>query len=587
MTRTRARILAGLFVIGLVVPGAFFMQPPRAHAQWATVTVGGLGTIQQTISAVANVAQEVSQYMLVIDKYVLEPLAFIESGNLVKAITAGVLKYVAGQTNGTGIQQFVQNLRGLQRDVGTVQALAFIGEFNKYSNSPFASAISASLAQNYLQQTSLRGFFASNQCTLGSVSPNIQQFLAGNWSQGGAAAWLALSTNNQNNPYMLHAAAQAELSKLVVDATAAKLTELGWSNGFLSWCGPQDLGAQTQAGATQSALVAATAVPPDVSGGSASNGNCPSGSTNDGGVCYTCASGYSYSGGGFCKPTSSAVSGAGASCTNADGTPGTVETPGSVISNELNKALGLNWDKVVAFGNQVGPEINSILGSIAQVMNTVNFATQVLGGGSSSGGLAGVATPSSSGAQSALDQYANQDGYLGATQASVNQGAVSQSSISDFVNRVNSYEQDWTTIRAAAVTASSSLAQLASSCSMQANAAQTASINEVQPVLTQANQASTAIANARAMIARVQAESTATTPGSTGALTADLQALQTMPPTASDYATAQQNASVLTMATSTPPGSLTVSSGSTVDQMNLIAKNANALKNACIAYATH
>ncbi len=535
------KLVALALVVVLCAPVPLLVAPRPARAGGFPV-FDAFNFVKNSITSVATVAQAASSASLVIDKYVLEPLAFIESGNLVKSITAGVLKFVAGQTNGTGAPQFVQDVRGFQRSVSDTQALAFVNQFNADSNSPFGSSISASLAQNYLQQTSLRGFFAANQCTLSAVSPNENAFLAGDWSQGGTAAWFALTTEPQNNPFLLNFQAQAELSSLVVNATDAQLQELNWGNGFLSWCG--------------------------------ASGSSGSGASSDGvqQVAVTGAAGQ-----GYVSPQ------AGQTCMQSDGKPGIIKTPGSVISSELNQALGLNWQKVTSFGNEVGPEINSIMGSIATVMNTINFASNLLGGGSGSGGLAGVAAPSSSGAQSALAQYANQSGYLGATPSSVNQNTVSQSQLANFENQVNTYQSDWNTIGNAAQAASTALGQLSSGCAAAANLAQGALQSEVDPVLAHVAQAATTVSNANSMIAKIQAEQGSTVAGASGALTADLLALQNMPPSTADVANAEQASTVLALATSTPPGSLTVSGGSTIDQMNLITRNANTLLSACIA----
>ncbi len=542
MHRSVAMLLLLVVLVVATGSGAFLAAPRVAHANDYNGDVPEIITqVSSTLSKVANIATAASTAALQVDKYVLEPLAFIESGNLIKSITAGVLNFVAGQTNGTGAPQFVQDLRGFQRSVADTQELAFVNQFSADSNSPFASSISASLAQGYEEQTSLRGFFAQNQCTLNAVSPNVNAFLSGNWSQGGTAAWFALTTQPQNNPFILYPQAQAELSSLVANATNAQLQELNWGNGFLSWCGSTDSSSSGSNGGIQQVAV-----------------------TGSGGQ-------------GYVSPQ------AGQTCMQKNGKPGVIKTPGSVISNELNQVVGAPLQKVVAFGNQVGPEINAIMGSIATVMNTVNFASDLLGGGTGSGGLAGVTSPSSSGGESALSQYANQNGYLGATQASVSQNSVSQSQLSGFENQVSTFQNDWDAIGNAAQAASSSLGQLSNGCISQANAAQTALDAEVAPVLSQAAQAALTVKNANAMLAKIQAEQGSTAPGSAGALAADLATLGNMPPTTADVANAEQGATVLNIATSTPPGSLTVSGGSTVDQMNLITTNAHALLSACAA----
>ena len=546
-----SRTIALLLAIVLLVPSTFFMMPRKAHAVYPVTVVAeaavtalertfdtAFNLVKNTITSIASVATEASTYALWIDKWVLEPIAFIESGRLLQVITAGVIQFVDGKVNGTGIPQFVQDLQGHLQDITDTQAFSFFSEFSSNSNSPFASSIVASLHNSYLQQTSLAGFFAANQCTLAAASPNINAFLAGNWSQGGAGAWFALTTQDQNNPFTLYQKGVAELMTLNANAVSTALNQLSWGKGMLSWCGP------TQA-----------------SSGSA----------------------------GAANPTTD-------TCTQKDGTPGTIETPGSVISDALNKALGTTIDKLVQMG-QVGPEINTILGSVATVMNTLSFGEQLLGAGNS-GGLAGVVQSSGSGS-SALSQYQSQPGYLGVTNTSVLQGSASSAAMADMTNRISQYQTAWNAIAASTAAASSSVEQLIAACSatvpvgsatsptmqMPSTASQTLSDAqsalklEIAPAAAQVAQAQANLTSARAALQQTQADASN---GATAAYVTDLTTLQSTPPTATDVATAQQlSSSISGDAQASPSGSLNVSASSLLDQMNLISSNAAALLSTC------
>ena len=118
----------------------------------------------------------------------------------------------------------------------------------------------------------------------------------------------------------------------------------------------------------------------------------------------------------------------------------------------------------------------------------------------------------------------------------------------------------------------------------QAAATQTARAVAVVPALTQARSAINSVAATQALIARTEADvlaatsETAGTSGAAGALSADTQALGAAPPTTADVVNAQSAATVTGRATASPDGSLTVSGGTLIDQMNLISTNAEALK---------
>lgn len=541
-----SRPIATLLVAAVLMPSFFFMSAPKAHAILGagdTVFVLGdtsfpaLGTWYETaftavkgaITAVASVASQANTYLLMIDKYVLEPLAFIESGQLLKAITAGVVQFVDGAANGTGIPQFVQDLSGHLQDIADSQAFSFFSEFSAVSNSPFSSSIVSSLRSQYLQGSSLGGFFAANQCTLSQVSSNITGFLKGDWSQGGVAGWMALTTQPQNNPYLLFMQARAEGDTLMLNQVNNAFAQLSWAQGFLSWCG------------SKSTL-----------------------------------------GGGVANPTTDA-------CTQTDGTPGVIKTPGSVIKDALQKTLGTTIDKLVQMG-QVGPEVNSILGTVATAMNTLSFGQQLLGG-VNSGGLAGL---TAGGSASAVNQSQNQQGYLGVTNSSVLQNSMGAGSGANLASRISEYQTAWNTIAAATNNASSSVAKLITACSATSTAldmqmpataagtlaqAQNAQATEIAPIEQQIAQANTVIANAQAFQQKLSAEASA---GNSTTYTTDLAASVSTAPTASDIANAQQQVmSFGSDAQASPTGSLNVSASSIVDQMNLVSSNAAGLLGSC------
>ena len=88
--------------------------------------------------------------------------------------------------------------------------------------------------------------------------------------------------------------------------------------------------------------------------------------------------------------------------------------------------------------------------------------------------------------------------------------------------------------------------------------------------------ASTAAPATRAFALQVQSESLTTPPGAS--LASDLAQLLTMKPSSLDAASAQASAAVTNRSSASPVGSLTVSGGTLVDQMNLLNANAATLK---------
>lgn len=591
-------VISSLLILLFLTPASLFVAPKTVHAQgvptgdFTTEFQSTISAIQNTLDTVYDFTSSVANYANWVNTYVLQPIAFVMSGELMKALTASVMKFVIGKANGTGIPQFVVDVRQSLRSISDFQNEAYLRQVS-LTNSPFATSIAQALNIDYNQKTSLAGYWAANMNTLGQNIPTYQPgFLTGNWSQGGVAAWFQLTTQSQNNPYMLYQNAQAKRDSLigpgVGGGTGARLAELQWGKGFMSWCATEQTGVT---GNNPSAYTANTVT----------TGNNPSAFTaNAQGV----------------NP--------GDPCTNKDGTPGKTQTPGSVISGVFDKVLGGQQDKLVQMGN-ISSQVNSILGNIGTVLNTINLAANILGGssggllnaGSSSGALTKFGAPplATTGNFTSENGYGISESQITSTAASsevtaakaVNtDDAVSKASSdalvvtqnmvatvgyggsnltaggSDMPSRVQQYQTAWNAIASVASTTSSSLKTMMSVChaywngnSKYENDAQNALSFEVVPVLTQAAGIQAIVDAALAQDALVKSEAT-----TKSTYSANLQKLNTMTPTASDVATAQYNATAYGAAKANPIGSLTVTGGSIVDQMNLIRNNASYMQSA-------
>jgi hypothetical protein len=504
-------------VLLVTVPVSLFTMPQRAQAIPVTVVFDPytiLNTIENAVTAIATPLSAVAEIAQQINDYILMPIAFIKSGLLMKSLTAGVIGFVTGQANGTGVPQFIQNLPLHLQRVGDAQAMSFFAQFARNSNSPFASAITSSLRTNYLLNTSAAGFWSANRSTLNRYSPNVNAFLAGNWSQGGIAAWYALTTQPQNNPYLFYLNSQSHLASRVGSAQAARVSTLNWGQGFLSWCGPVPTGLDTESG---------DYAPSDP-------------------------------------------------CTQADGTPGIIKTPGATINATLNKVLGGTQDKLVQTG-QIAAQMGGILNSIASIMGTINLAQDIFKG-PTNGGLAGSYnyertafqtpnTTSNSAANAAQSGINSQSATLNAN-SNTARNARDTVTAGQQTQQSGVYTTAWNTIKNAATGAGTSVTNLKNLCiaaanatkdtnptfstaaSAQAGAAETANTTKIQPVLSEAN-----------------------------------TALAITAPSSSQTSYAVEQSTESGEATANPTGSLTVSGGTIVDRMNLLSGNAASLVSVC------
>jgi len=625
--------------IVIAVPSSFVVAPQRAHAipvavvedvpTWVNTTII---QIKATLSLMSQVTATAAQVALQIDNYVLQPLAFVLSGNLLKIITQGVINFVIGKANGTGAPQFVADIQASLQLVSDQQTLTYLDSYMRSSRSPYAGSIVSALRKDYLNKTSLAGFWAQNMDTLRRTSPNPYGYLRGNWMMGGVTSWFALTTQQQNNPYWLIQSSQSALASLigpsVGGATGARVLDINNGQGFVSWCGESDsdLGAFTTDPRAQSATARAEQAADEAYNAAyqeaySANPNRPTQELL--GIATVAAESARNSVMEQSRAENRSASGQapllgvnpGDPCTRSDGRTGSIKTPGSVILAGLNKALGGQQDSIVRMGN-VGPEINTILGNMATVIRTVDFATKILGG-PGSGGLFGVDKPSAGETRSMLRQYTASSGNLGVTNATVLQNAANLPAAGpEMLDRVAQYEAATNLIQGAAHTASTSVTSLISWCltqqqtasstlvngnptdlerleafmttsTDQVNAAQNVLTTVLSPIFVRTSAATTRITAAREMVSRVQ-ESLNTPSEQTSARgVAYMNALRTMPPTLNDVADAQQDATTYAVSTATanPAGSLNVTGNFLVDRLNLIGANASALRSACTAPA--
>ncbi|MFA6502863.1 MAG: hypothetical protein WCT45_01225 [Candidatus Paceibacterota bacterium] len=588
-TRPIASVFAVLLTITLVAPTAFFVAPRQAEAMPVTVVGDIVGWIQETITAIATPISAAAGVAKTVNDYVLQPLAFVLSGNLMKMLTASVVQFVIGKANGTGVPQFVVDVKRSMQTVGDSQALAYLRQVGM-TNSPFAGSISSALRNDYLTKTSLRGFWDANLCSLTASSPDVPAYLAGDWSRGGGiAAWFSLTTQTQNDPFSLFQHTQTQLAAVVGSgvggATDVRAADISRNNGFMSWCGTSaetTAASEFAAGAAQTTAAAApkpvectpaTEKFADAMGtcyASAADASAADQINNASETLARTGAGMTATGGVGVNP--------GDPCTNSDGTPGTIKTPGSVIKATFDKVLGGQQDQITRMGN-VGPQITAILRDVASIINTVNFASSLLGGGDS-GGLFGVNSTSASRSTSRLAEFAPNttasgvvgSGYGGVTTAQIKQDGSTISMTGPGSSGYAQYTAAWNTISASVNEASTSVQALATLCITSANNAKGDYSIPASFIATARTQANIATTTLKSVVAPIQARI--------------LLAASTTEPTIAEIATVVQDAQAANSAMADPEGSLNIvavpdTKMTTVDQMNLLSANAQALRAVC------
>jgi hypothetical protein len=388
------KILAALLIV-VILTGS--VAPHTAKAQWATFDAAN--AVQNTISAIAEVGSQVMEYYNKYKESVLDGLAWALAKSILQSMTADIVQWI---NNGfEGNPAFVSYPEGFFMDAADQAAGAFInaGPLSALC-SPFSLDIRLNLSLTIAQKqraryactlstiinntrnsrvnvqgnvnvngqtvsqsnaslgpTSVQGSVTQGGTTVGGGA-SIDGFMGGDFRQGGWAAYVAMTTEPQNNVYGARIIADSELRSQIGQKQATINADLNMGAGFLSMEKCEKVmsynESDPEAVATGESMAAGT---PDVRIKTDKDGNTTIES------CHK-------------------------------------ETPGSVISGSLNKSLGLPGDSL-----NMADEINEIISALFSqlVMQVLNQGLYTAGGG---GGRANsVAAQLSNDSNRNVDKY--------------------------------------------------------------------------------------------------------------------------------------------------------------------------------------
>ncbi|MCR4276364.1 MAG: hypothetical protein NUV90_03200 [Candidatus Parcubacteria bacterium] len=539
--------IAILLTITLAVPAVFLIAPQRTVAQ----TSGGgcvVGLAAGLASVVTNQVKSVpsgdmpsgvagwtsagSNVGSCLYNLIVVPALRQMIRGFLQTMTQSTISWINGN-NSTGQPSFVLNLGMHLQSVGNAVAIPFINQITAGFNSPFGPAIASSLMKSYSQQTSTAGFFAANQSTLPGSLQSQKAFVAGNWSQGGIAEWFALTTQDNNNPYMLYQSAQGQLGSNVGQAQTNRRQDLISGQGFLSYCG----------GDTSTKV----------------NVNLSAGGIN---------------------PQ--------VSCFNPDGTSANVTTPGSTISSYLQANVNSGISQLVS-----AQDLDAAILQIVMALGNQVLGSAGLFGSSqpsSSSNTTPVSTMPSSSATSAIS-------FADSKLAGITAYTSAWATIATAANIASTTAAGLASFCIAGANegaGSGGTQSFVDAANAQFIAAQTAIRTLIDPVLVQAQSAPSMGIETTALALKIKAAAILVPLADPTQFGIDVATLATMSPATTDVVLAQQDAQVSGGARANQVcgemaysfsssctkyiGGLMVSGGSLVDQMNLITTNAAALK---------
>lgn len=409
MIRNLKRPVATLLAFAILVSGMGTAFPRKAEAQWAVIDPTNL--VQNTVSAISDAAGHVKDY-------VLDTLMWQVGNIAIQSMTKSLVNWINSGFQGS--PAFVTDLKKNLRGVGDAVARQFFLELSRQdiATTPFQDKVLDAVRLGYYLHTSPESFYTRNPYTLNQVSANDKAFLRGDFSQGGFNAWFATVMNPQNNPYGAQMALNNTLTNIVSGATGERQQEISWNRGFLSWRG-ECKATVGDAAADQVTATTPAVTPGDDLGSILAAGGAELEAEMNANRARNMAN--------FAADLSGEDP-----CVSYE-----VETPGSVIMEQLNTQLGSGVNRLIS-----ADEINEIVGALLN-----QLVLQVIGGGSG-GGLRGVSQPSAGGGSSYLTR---------ATTPSATESVGIANSFAATIARqrqeVLTYQANWEKIRAAAASA--------------------------------------------------------------------------------------------------------------------------------------
>ena len=317
------------FLAGLLVLA--FAMPAVLFSLPQVVNAQGVVPTSDAKNLVKNTATAFSTNAEKVRTYVLNNIAYTVAKGIARQLTTSIVNWINSGFNGS--PAFVTDpgqflLNTADRIAGDLIEGSELG----FLCDPFRLDIRIALGLKY------RPFYDKVTCSLTGVVNNVRNsvssFTDGNFRNGGWNSWLTLTNRPQNNVYGAYLESQNELEIRIAGRRIFDSQKLSWGGGFLSWekCVQQPVEF------------------------------APSGLDS-----Y-----YDY------KPTTRE---------KCD-----IQTPGSVINDQLRKALGSGIDQL-----NLADDFNEIVNALV-----VQLVTQVVGGGSNSqagsgsntGGLRGASAPS-------------------------------------------------------------------------------------------------------------------------------------------------------------------------------------------------
>ncbi len=222
------KVLSSVLLAIVILPLGLILNPKTTHAQWvvwdpgnnATAVAGWASIVPNTTANVVNTVKEQG----------LDAIGYIIAKAILSKITASTVNWI--NTGFQGNPSFLTDPERFFGNIGDQVATQYLLGANSPLNqlcSPFKVEVRLALVKNHLQENTFQ-----SQCTFAAIGRNFENFTR-DFSQGGWDGWFTMTQQEQNNPYGAYVQAKQQLSLQIGTQQNKYQTQVSNGKGFLSY----------------------------------------------------------------------------------------------------------------------------------------------------------------------------------------------------------------------------------------------------------------------------------------------------------------------------------------------------------------
>ncbi len=231
------KIISGILIISFIIP-SFTILPKKVEAQWAVFDAGNV--VQSTITAGNTTLASASTYSMQLKEFVLDGVLNVIVKQLIRQLTQSIVNWINSGFEGS--PSFLQNPGAFFLDVADQITGAFLAKYGGPLTmlcSQFSLDINIALRFRYHPSNMKR-----YTCTLNTIVKNTKNAVDNasingtkikNIDEQGWPNFISLSTEPQNNIYGAYIQAETDLSWRVARERGEQRQEINNGRGFLSW----------------------------------------------------------------------------------------------------------------------------------------------------------------------------------------------------------------------------------------------------------------------------------------------------------------------------------------------------------------